>query len=565
MIILDNIKVPPVYGREEVERAVEKALRGSKRGRGRQKGAARPLRWVILRESIDARKHEDVHAKLRLGLAEESSEVLPEPLGINELFAGGKDEEIAGTSRPVVVGSGPCGLFAALALARGGRRPILVEQGEPVEERERSVHRYWTTGELDPYSNVQFGEGGAGTFSDGKLNTGTKSPWHRAVLEEFVLAGAPEEILYSSRPHIGTDILAGVVKRLRERIIALGGEVRFRTELVDILLAEGEKAGPAALSDPARPQLKGVILRETGDGRCSHDRTGDGGSGAGRNYELPCQDLILAPGHSSRKLVRRLAERGLRVEAKAFAVGVRIEHPQELIDKAQYGELALGRWPGLPASSYKLSTHLEERSVFSFCMCPGGVVVAAASGPEQVVTNGMSRYARASGMANSALLVNVLPRDTGGDKDPLNGFLFQEELEKRAWEAGGRSALAPAQLVGDLLEGRLSEPTKLKGASYRPGVVSADLKSILPAFVHQSIAEALPVFGRRISGFDHPEAILTAVESRSSSPVRLVRDPEELMSNVVGIRPAGEGAGYAGGIMSAAVDGLRVALKILER
>ncbi len=428
--------------------------------------------------------------------------------------------------RPVVIGFGPCGLFAALLLAQMGFKPIVLERGRDVRRRTQDTWGLWRRKQLVPESNVQFGEGGAGLFSDGKLYSQIKDPkfYGRKVMQEFVRAGAPPEILYVSKPHIGTFRLTGVVSRMREEILALGGDIRFESRVTDLLLDAG--------------RIEGVVLADGETIRSRH--------------------VVLALGHSSRDTFRMLHRRGVFIEPKPFAVGFRIEHPQSMIDRARLGPYA--GHPALGAADYKLVHHASNgRAVYSFCMCPGGTVVAATSEPGRVVTNGMSQYSRKERNANAGIVVGITPaQDFPGG--PLAGVELQERLESLAFELGGRDYCAPGQLVGDFLRGVPSIALGDVLPSYKPGVRLGDLAPSLPDYAIAAIREALPAFGRQIRGFDRDDAVLTGVETRTSSPVRITRDNATMQSlNVHGLYPAGEGAGYAGGILSAGVDGIRVA------
>ena len=427
--------------------------------------------------------------------------------------------------RPIVVGFGPCGIFAGLILAQAGLRPTILERGKEVRQRTKDTWGLWRKSELNPESNVQFGEGGAGTFSDGKLYSQIKDPKHygRKVLNEFVKAGAPDEILYVNKPHIGTFRLTGMVENIREEIIALGGEVRFEHKVTDLLMEDG--------------QLHGVVLQD--------------------GEQLLSRHVVLALGHSARDTFRMLHGRGVFMEAKPFSIGFRIEHPQSLIDKARLGKYA--GHPKLGAADYKLVYHAKNgRSVYSFCMCPGGTVVAATSEPGRVVTNGMSQYSRNERNANSGIVVGITPEQDypGG---PLAGIELQERLESLAYVLGGSNYQAPAQLVGDFVAGRPSTALGSVEPSYKPGINLGDLAPSLPDFAIEAIREALPAFDRQIKGYNLPDAVLTGIETRTSSPLRITRDENLQSLNLKGLFPAGEGAGYAGGILSAGVDGIRIA------
>lgn len=439
--------------------------------------------------------------------------------------------------RPVVVGFGPCGMFAALLLAQMGFKPIVLERGKTVRQRTRDTWGLWRKNVLNPESNVQFGEGGAGTFSDGKLYSQIKDPRHlgRKVMNEFVKAGAPADILFEAHPHIGTFKLVKVVENMRAQIVALGGEIRFEQRVTDVLIEDG----------PEGKQLRGLTVLD---------------QATGLNHDMRADRVVMALGHSSRDTFAMLYQRGVYIEAKPFSIGFRVEHPQGIIDRARWGRHA--GHPSLGAAEYKLVHHASNgRSVYSFCMCPGGTVVAATSEPGRVVTNGMSQYSRNERNANAGIVVGIDPRDYPGFEagDALAGIALQRQLESHAFVLGGGNYNAPGQLVGDFLAGRPSTALGSITPSYKPGVTLGDLSSALPAYAIAAMREAFPVFGKKIKGFDTHDAVLTGVETRTSSPIRISRGEDLQSVNVRGLYPAGEGASYAGGILSAGVDGIKVA------
>lgn len=486
------------------------------------------LEIKIFRRSLDARKKDQIHYVYVLDVVvADEKKVLSKAKGKNisqtpdlsYAFPQGKAEC---RKRPVVVGFGPGGMFAALLLAEMGLKPIVLERGGDVESRKKAVSLFWEEGRLDTENNVQFGEGGAGTFSDGKLTTRIKDPRCRKVLEEMVEAHAPEEILYDAKPHIGTDLLRGVVKGIREKIISLGGEVYFFAKVTDILV-EGN-------------QVKDVTLAN--------------------GEKIETDDVILAIGHSARDTFEMLHKKGVYLEQKPFAMGVRIEHPQKMINFAQYGDGAAK----LPPADYRLTyTTKKGRGVYTFCMCPGGYVVAAASEEGRLAINGMSEHARDGENANSALLVQVFPKDFGSDH-PLEGMYFQRRLEEKAFALGGGDYTAPIQSVGAFLG--TSKENQMVCPTYRPKTKEGNLDEIFPPFMTEAMREAIPEMGKRLKGFDREDAVLTAVESRSSSPVRILRNGDGVSPWAKGLYPIGEGAGYAGGIVSAAVDGILAAENI---
>ena len=520
MIRLRDIPLPPEHNAHQLQFEAAQLLHVS---------VSKIRHLKIVRRSVDARKKPDIKIIYTIDVAVDGNEkrILKQ--------SGSKRATIAPVSyykaaknvpqpekRPVVVGFGPAGMFAALVLAIAGWKPLVLERGEDAETRHEKVQKFFEPGVLDVRSNVQFGEGGAGTFSDGKLNTGVNNPRIGWILEQFVKAGAREDILYDAKPHVGTDVLLTVVQNIRQRIISLGGEVRFNTQVTGLCTENGKLTG---------------LKTEAGE-------------------IIPCDSCVLAIGHSARDTFEMLEATGIPMEPKPFAMGVRIEHKQTTVDESQYGMVS----PVLPPADYKLVEHMEDATVYTFCMCPGGHVVAAASEEGRIVTNGMSYADRDGENANAALLVTVNPADFPYE-GTLGGMKWQREIEKKAYCVSG-SYRAPAQLVGDFLAGKASTGEGHVKPTYRPGVHWCDLHQVLPERITRSIAEALPKLDGKLKGFADGDAVMTAPETRSSSPVRIIRN-EVRQSALEGLYPTGEGAGYAGGIMSAAIDGMMTAEAIL--
>lgn len=523
-IVISNIKLPVEEDFDSLPACIARQF-------DLPQDAVRAVR--VLRRSLDARKKREigfrVSAVVQLSgpweqrLLKASPDCVPyAPPGEYVLpECKGERERIA------IVGLGPAGLFAGYFLARHGYAPLILERGRMIDERVADVELFWGQGALDPESNVMFGEGGAGTFSDGKLTARSKDPRADVVLATLARFGAPAEILIDAKPHIGTDLLRDVVRGMRREIQRLGGEVLFSAKMTGLDIQDG--------------RLRGLTVERNGE-----------------TERIACGDCILAIGQGARDTYRMLAESGVAMAPKAFAVGVRVEHPQSMIDRAQLGEYA--GHPNLGAAEYRLRAQSGGRGVYSFCMCPGGEVVASSSGPNQVVTNGMSRHARDGENANAALVVQVAPKDFG--EGPLDGMVFQEKLEEAAFRAGGGNFTAPAQRMEDFLQNRATKGFGDVKPSYRPGVTGARLSDVLPDFVSAGLRDGLTAFGRQIKGFTMPDAVLTAVESRTSAPVRILRGETGEALGIAGLYPVGEGAGYAGGIVSAAIDGMKAAERI---
>lgn len=525
MIKLSNVKIP--YNENE-EKYIDYAAKKMKIKKGDI------LSCHLIKKSLDARKENDIHyvCTFKIRAKGESSIVKNTRTGAvryNHKKYEFPYKNITTEIAPVICGSGPAGLFCALSLARAGIKPIVIERGEKIEERNISVNSFKNGGKLNTNSNIQFGEGGAGTFSDGKLTCGVNDERMEYVLKEFASHGAPDDIITNAKPHIGTDYLGITVKNIREEIISLGGTFLFDTLMTDIDICDNK--------------LKGIFAENTKDGKEKYS---------------PCSVLVLATGHSSRQTYEMLHKKGFDMERKPFSVGVRIEHKREYINKLQYKEHFKDE--ALPTADYKLSSHEGICGAYTFCMCPGGEVVAGASEEGGVVTNGMSKFKRMADNSNSAVLVSVTPENIPGD-DVLGGMYFQRDLEKKAFKLGGGNYYAPCQMVKDFINGTKSTSCGITKPSYMPGVRYADLNEILPSFVAETLKIALTQFNMKMNGFTGGDAILTGVETRSSAPVRIIRN-ENGQANIKGVYPAGEGAGYAGGIMSSAVDGIKCAEKI---
>lgn len=529
MIQVSQIKLPIAHEEVDLKNAIEKALK--------IKG---DFEYKIVKKSLDARKKEDLKYIYSVAVTvEEEEKVLKRAKNKNAVIASEVTYQFPkhGTQtmkhRPVVVGAGPAGLFCAWMLAREGYRPLVLERGKDVEERVKTIEHYWNTKELDPECNVQFGEGGAGTFSDGKLNTGVKDKWGRnkEVLKTFVQYGAPEEILYWNKPHIGTDLLRDVIKNMRNDICAMGGEVRFSSKVTDIRVKPLEEATEQKISS-----IEAICVNE--------------------EEWIPCETLVIAVGHSARDTFSMLYDKQLFMTKKAFAIGLRAEHPREMINRSQYGESYDEKY--LPTADYKLVHHAKNgRSVYSFCMCPGGFVVNSSSEQGRIVVNGMSNYKRDAKNSNTAIVVNVTPEDFMDDS-PLAGVAFQRKWEELAYLAGGSDGSVPIQLFKDFEKNQVTTELGQVEPSLKGQYAFANLRDCLPTYVADAIIEGIHEFEHKIKGYSRGDSILTGVETRTSSPLRMERD-EDFLSNIKGLYPCGEGAGYAGGITSAGIDGIKVA------
>ena len=516
MYRIENIKVREDFEKEELLNYICNKYKINKNN---------VLSWRIVKKSIDARDKSDIFYNYTVDI-ESNCKIK------NTKIVAEKDIQLVSRNkrksklRPVIVGAGPAGIFCALILAQNGIRPIIIEQGKKVEERQKDVDEFRKTGKLNASSNVQFGEGGAGTFSDGKLTSGVNNIYAKRVIKEFYNFGAPEQILYTSKPHIGTDNLIKIIKNMREEIIRLGGSFLFNEKVIDFEIVND--------------MITGVVTDK---------------------QKIETDTVVLAIGHSARDTFYKLYERKVEMRRKNFSVGVRIEHLQNMINESQYGTITKLR---LPPAEYKLAYHAEDgRSCYTFCMCPGGEVIASSSEENTIVTNGMSTFARNGVNANSAVLVNITPEDVGEGDNPLKGIEFQKILEEAAFELGGGNYFAPIQRVEDFINNKKSSFIGEIKPTYKPGVTLSDLNKILPDFVSKTLKEGITYFDKKIKGFANPDAILTGVETRSSSPITIVRN-EKLQSNVKGLYPCGEGAGYAGGITSAGADGIRCAVAICE-
>lgn len=533
MLRISNIKMPVDHTEDDVKNSVAKVLKADK-------NAINDIK--IFKRSIDSRRKDDIHFVYTVDVTADVNEAKilkasdPKKVSESVIYKYPKPENKRTSKlRPVVVGFGPAGMFCALMLAREGLCPLVIERGADVDQRTRDVHNFWDTRELNTESNVQFGEGGAGTFSDGKLTTGIKDARQTKVFEEFIHFGAPEQIMYSNYPHIGTDKLVHVVKNLREEILSLGGEIHFGAKLTDLIIYNNF--------------IQGITYTENG-----------------QSIDFETDTVVLAIGHSARDTVEMLYDKGINMIQKPFSVGTRIEHPREFIDEAQYGKFA--GHPALGAANYKMACHPEHgRGTYTFCMCPGGTVVAASSEEGMLVVNGMSEYARDKENSNSALLVGINPEDFPSEH-PLAGMHLQRQIESKAFELGGKDYTAPCQLVKDFLNNEKSTKLGAVKPSCPTGTAPSDIREILPQKVTDNLADALLKMNNMLKGFAMPEAVLTAPESRSSSPVRIIRDDFFQCSRgdtpLGGLYPCGEGAGYAGGIVSAAVDGIRCFEAILS-